>query len=109
MLQLVAVGVVTAVLMLAAGALGLFMMIIGLNGFSESEATPMLVAYIALALLSVVVAAAASGWGARALASATRWSMWAAAPLTVALVCVAGIVVLAVGWFVIILVGSSVR
>ena len=109
MVQLFAVGVVTALLMLAVSALGLFMMILGLNGFSESEATPMLVAYVALALVSVVVAAAASAWGAKALASSARWSMWAAAPLAVVAVCVAGCVALVAGSFVILLVGSAGR
>ncbi len=109
MIQLFAVAVVTAILMLAASALGLFMMILGLNGFSGSEARPMLVAYIALAVMSIVVAAAASGWGAKALASATRWSMWAAGPLAVAVVCVAGCVVLVAGCFVILVIGSAGR
>lgn len=109
MVQLFAVGLVTAVLMLAAGAVGLFVMILGLNGFSGSEATPMLVAYIALAVVSALVAAFASGWGARTLASATRWSMWAAAPLTVFAVCVAGVAALIMGGFVILLVGTAGR
>lgn len=108
MIQLFVVGVVTALVVLAAAALGMFMMILGLNGFSESEAKPMLIAYVVLALMCVLGAAAASGLGARAVASAKRWSMWAVGPLAVVAASVMGCSVLFVGSFFIILLGAAI-
>ncbi|HYN86634.1 MAG TPA: hypothetical protein VER32_15400 [Pyrinomonadaceae bacterium] len=107
MVQSFAVGTVTALLMVAASAVGFFFMLLALNGFSERQASPLIAAYTALAILCALVAAVASGWGAKALARAANWSMWAAAPLAVVGACVAGLAVLFVGCFLILLVGSS--
>lgn len=107
MIQSFVAGAVAAILMVAVGVVGFFFLLLALNGFSGRQAEPLLAAYIALAVLCVIGAAVATGFGARALARKARWSMWAAAPLAVVAASLGGLGVLVAGSFVILLVGSS--
>lgn len=45
--------VITAVVQLAAGFAGFFILLLGLNGFSEREATPSLILYVAVSLITI--------------------------------------------------------
>jgi hypothetical protein len=50
----ITVFILTALIQLAAAAAGLLLLLLGMNGYSESQATPGLILYIALALGSAL-------------------------------------------------------
>jgi hypothetical protein len=52
--------VITAFIQLAVAVLGFFILLLGLNGFSENDAMASLIFYIALAFLSALGLGAAS-------------------------------------------------
>ncbi len=94
----VIVFILTAAIQLVAAALAFFMLLIGLNGFSEKDATPSLVMYIILALASAVGLGLASVYTTKRLSETSLGSFGAAAIAVVSLAIVGG-AILIVGWF----------
>lgn len=88
--KLVVVSAVTALALLAVGVVTFFFLMLGMNGVHERKAEVVFAGFFVLTFLTLLVAAVASGWGAGRLAHATSWPMWAAGPLAVLVVSVAG-------------------
>jgi hypothetical protein len=61
------VSVLTAVIQLAAAAAGLLLLLLGMNGYSERQATPGLILYVALGLGSALGLGLASAFAAKRL------------------------------------------
>ena len=91
------VAVLTSLLLLVAGVVWLFGLLVALNGVSEAKATPILVGYLVLLVFTVILAGIAGGWGARAFTGVTNWSIWLTGPLTILVVNVVGIIVIGLG------------
>lgn len=88
--KLVAVSVVTTLILIAVGVAVFFFLVLGMNGVSERRAMPVFIGYFVLAFFTLLVSAAASGWGAGRLARATQWPLWAVGPMAVLVVSAAG-------------------
>lgn len=91
--------ILTVVFQLTAAAIGLFILLLGLNGFSERQATPSLILYIALSLTSSFALGAASPFTAKRLAKRTSVGSFGASAIVVVAFCVIGAAVLFVGFF----------
>lgn len=100
--------ILTAVIQLAIGAIAFFMLLVGLNGFSEEDATPSLIMYIVLTLASAVGFGFASVYAAKRL-SQTSLGAFGAAAIAVVGCAIVGAVILIVGWFVAIFLAEIVR
>ncbi|MEW6130431.1 MAG: hypothetical protein AB1757_25580 [Acidobacteriota bacterium] len=71
-MKLFVIASVTMIVALAIGFLGGIFLLIALNGFSESRATPILITYIIIALLGTLTLSTLVSWGfAKRLADAT--------------------------------------
>jgi hypothetical protein len=80
-----------AVLALAAGVVLFFMLLIGLNGYSEQQATPGLMLFVVWVLLGAVVAGALSFFAANYLTTVKSWRPWTAALLASVVLTAAGV------------------
>ena len=80
----------TAVVSVCAGAVLFFFLLLGLNGFTESQAGPGLILYIVWVLLFSLVAAALSFFLTRWLADKKSWNAALAALLSTFLFSFAG-------------------
>jgi hypothetical protein len=101
--------VITALIQLAAAAIGFLMLLLGLNGFHEREATPSLIFYIVLGLGSAVGLGATSAFVARALVEKKALGRLAASAIAVVGFSVAGVLILIVGFFIALVLASAVR
>ena len=104
--KVIAVAVITALVILAVAALVLFMLVIGMNGFSERQATPVFIGFFAMTAVVIIISSALSGWGSRKLAARTKWPMLAAGALSVFVMSVAASVALIAGCFLLLVVLS---
>lgn len=86
--------ILTVVIQLAVAVVGLFILLLGLNGFSEREATPALILYIALSLTSSFTLGASSPFAAKGLAKRTSIGSFGASTIVVVTFCILGVVVL---------------
>jgi hypothetical protein len=93
----VAVFLIVAVVLLGTGALGLFVLLLGLNGYSEAQATPGLIAYIVLGLVTVPGLGAAGAIFARVLVEKKGFGKVGAAAGAITCMAILGVVVLATG------------
>ncbi len=91
---------ITGVIALLLGALLFFMVILGLNGFTEKQAEPMLLATLVLILGNIVLSAWLSGWLTRMMQARTEVSMWLIGPLAVLGATLVGGMLLMVGIFI---------
>lgn len=91
--------ILTVVLQLTASAIGLFLLLLGLNGYSERQATPSLILYITLSLTSSFALGAASAFAAKRLAKRTSLGSFGASAIAVVAFSIIGVVVLFVGFF----------
>ena len=102
----VIVFLVVAVVQSAAGAFGFLMLLLGLNGFSEREATPGLGLYIVLGVGSALglglAAALAAGW----LVTRKQMGGFGAAVIAVAGSSVVGVAVLFAGFLAAVMLAS---
>lgn len=89
MLMKVVVPFVTALVMLVVGALWMLTIFIGMNGFTEREAMPILVANFVLVILAIVISSVVSGLLADVLQKRSGLSPWLAGPLVIVVVTVA--------------------
>lgn len=103
------VSVITALLMIAHGVFWMFMWLVGTNGYSGSIGGAILVANLALVILSIIVSSLASGWLANKLGARLGWPMWASAPLAIVGVIVVSVACMFAGSLIIIAVAESVR
>ena len=94
---ILAVSVVTALIMILFGAFWMLTWLIGTNGYSEAKGLTILVGNAVLVLLSIIVAAVASGWLAKTLAARTAWSPWLTGPLAITAVTVVAVAALIIG------------
>ncbi len=99
---------VTAVIQLVGAALAFFMLLVGLNGYNEKDATPSLIMYIVLALTNAVGLGLASVYTTRRL-SETSLGRFGAAAIAIAGCAVAGALILMVGWFAAIFLAEIMR
>jgi hypothetical protein len=94
----VIVFILTAAIQLVVAALAFFMLLVGLNGFSEKDAAPSLIMYIVSALGSAVGLGLASVYATKRLLE-TSLGGFGAAAVAVSSVAIVGGVILIVGWF----------
>jgi hypothetical protein len=84
----------TVTLQLAAAVAGFLVLLLALNGFSESEATPSLIFYIVGGVLSAVALGFASSWIANRFVERKSFGKVGATALTVIVLAIIGWVVL---------------
>ena len=100
LLMRIIVFLIAAVAQIAAAVFGLFILLLGLNGFSEREATPALIFFIVLSLASVVGDGVIGVVLANRLANSTKFGVGAAAVVATLSVVILGVVILVAGVFV---------
>jgi hypothetical protein len=91
--------ILTVVFQLTAAVIGLFLLLLGLNGYSERQATPSLVLYIVLSLTSALALGAASPYAAKRLAKRTSLGSFGSSAIVVVAFSFIGMIVLFVGFF----------
>ena len=101
--------IINLVVQLAAGALGLLMLLLGLNGFSERQATPGLLFYVVSAVVSAIGLGVASALTAGWLVRSKSFGGFGASAAAVAVFSFAGWVILVVGFFAAVLIASAMR
>lgn len=89
--------ILTVVFQLTAAAVGFFVLLLGLNGYSERQATPGIILYIALSLISSLALGIASSFAAKRLAGITPLGSFGAAGIVVVAFCIIGVLVLFAG------------
>lgn len=75
--------IVIASIQVAAAAVGFFLLLIGMNGYSERQATPSLILYIVLSLTSALGLGAAGLFAVKRLVGKRSWGALAASAVTV--------------------------
>ena len=90
--------ILIVVFQLAAAAVGFFVLLVGLNGYSERQATPGLILYIALSLISAFGLGAAGPFAVKRLANGTSLGRFGASAIVVVVFCIIGVVVLFAGF-----------
>jgi hypothetical protein len=101
--------IIIALIQLAAATVGFFMLLLGMNGFQEREATPGLIFYIVLSLASAVGLGLAGAVASKALVERKALGRFAASSLSIFGFSVAGVIVMVVGFFVALVIASVVR
>jgi hypothetical protein len=100
---------IVAVVLLAVGAFGLFVLLVGLNGYSERQATPGLIAYVVLCLLTVPGMGAIGAVAARALVEKKRFGKVGASVGAIIGVAILGVVIMVTGVIVAFLLAEVLR
>jgi hypothetical protein len=90
--------ILTAVVQLAAAAAGFLLLLLAMNGFSERQATPGLIFYLALALGSALGLGVASAFVAKRLVERKSWGGAAASVTAVIGFSVLGALILVAGF-----------
>ncbi len=95
----IAVFAVTAIVEFAAAIFGLFVLLLGLNGYSESQATPSLIFYIVVCVVSTLALSFLGTLAAKAIVK-KGWlrKLWAAV-VSIVLTSTVGVVLVVVGVF----------
>ncbi|MBA2494200.1 MAG: hypothetical protein H0V31_05830 [Acidobacteria bacterium] len=101
--------VITALIQAAGATLGFFGLLLGLNGYNETDATPSLIFYIALAFLNALGLGAASAYTAKRLAENPSLGKFGASAITIISFAILGASVLFVGWIAALLLAEIVR
>ena len=91
--------IITALVQAAAAVAIFFMLVLGLNGFSESDATPSLVFFIALGVLSPLTLSGLGAYAAQRIAEKKSMGGVAASALAVISFSALGVVILVGGFF----------
>ena len=100
---------INAVIQLAAAAVGFFLLLLGLNGFSERQSNPSLLFYIILSVGSAVGLGGASAFAAKWLAGKKSLGGLGASAIAVVVFSVVGVLILVAGFFVSLLVAEAMR
>ena len=88
---------IVAVIQLAVAAFGLFVLLVGLNGYSERQATPGLIAYVVLCLATIPGMGAAGAVAARLLVERKGFGKAGASVSAIIAVVILGVVILVTG------------
>ena len=94
----IAVFFITAFIQLVVAFLGFFILLIGLNGFSENQATASLIFYIALAFLSALGLGAGSSYTAKRLIEKHSFGKFGASIIAIIGFALLGALILFIGW-----------
>lgn len=86
-----------AALVLALGALLFFVLMLGLNGYSEAKGGAILLAYLGVVAATLGLSTWGSVAGVRAVAARTGWPLWLLGPLTVAATALVAFALMALG------------
>ncbi len=101
--------IITAVIQLAAAAAGFLALLLGMNGYSEKQATPSLVFYIALSVMSALGLGGASAFAAKRLVERKSFgSLWASTTAVLGFSILGGLILIA-GVFVAVIVAEVIR
>jgi hypothetical protein len=98
--------ILTALIQLAVAVVCFFMLLLGLNGFSEQQATPSLIFFIALSFVSAVGLGGVSAFVAKTLVEKKSLGRVAASAIAVVGFSILGAVVLFVGFIAAVLLAS---
>ena len=109
MIMRIIVFVVSAAIQLAAAAAGFLLLLLGMNGYSEKQATPGLVFYIALSVASALGLGWAGGFAARRLVERKSVGGVVASATAVVGSVILGALILIVGFFAAIVLAEIVR
>ncbi|HEX8475200.1 MAG TPA: hypothetical protein VF666_14315 [Pyrinomonadaceae bacterium] len=101
--------IVTALIQLAVAAISFFMLLLGLNGFTEKQSTPSLILYILLGLTSAVGLGVASAYMARRLVEKQTLGSFGASAVAIIGSSIVGAIVLFIGFIVAVLLASMMR
>ena len=91
--------ILTVVFQLTVAAIGLFLLFLGLNGYSERQATPSLIVYIILSLASACALGAVSPFALKRLAKRTSLGSFGSSAVVVVAFSFIGMIVLFVKFF----------
>jgi hypothetical protein len=100
---------IAAIAQIGASVFGFFILLLGLNGFSEREATPSLIFYIVLSLATIVGDGLIGVVLARRLANRTKFGIGGASVIATIAVVILGVVILIAGLFVAFVLASVVH
>jgi len=101
--------VLNVVIQLAAAAVGFFMLLLGLNGFSERQANPGLLFYILLSVGSAVGLGVASAFASKWLTQKKSMGALGASAIAVPVFSVVGVLILVAIFFVAVLIATAMR
>ena len=101
--------IITTLIQLVAAAVCFFMLLLGLNGYNEKDATPSLVFYIALSLISALGLGAASAYIANRLVEKPSLGSFGASAIAVVIFAIIGLVVLFIGWIAALFLAEAIR
>lgn len=101
--------VLNALIQLAAAAFGFLILIISMNGYSESQATPGIILYIVWSIVSALLLGATGIYGVKFLLAKTSLGNFSASAITVLSLAIAGIVALVIGFFAAIILTEALR
>jgi hypothetical protein len=101
--------VISAVIQLAASAVGFLLLLLGLNGFGERQANPSLLFYIVLGVGSSAGLGVASAFAAKWLAGKRSLGGFGASAVSVVVFALVGVVVLVVGFFASLFIAEAMR
>jgi len=100
---------ITVVIQLAAAAFMFLILLLGMNGYSERQATPSLIFYIALSVMSALGLGGASAFAAKRLAERTSLGGLGASAISVICSAIIGAVILIAGFFAALVLAEIVR
>lgn len=101
--------ILSAVIQLAAAAAGFLLLLLGMNGYSERQATPSLILYIALGLDSAAGLGVASAFAARHLVEKRSFGVLAASAIPVIGFSIVGGLILVASFFAAIVLAEIMR
>ena len=91
--------ILTVVFLLTASAVGFFVLLLGLNGYSEKQAMPSLILYFALCLASALGLGGVSPFVTKRLVEKTSLGSFGASAIVVSTFSIIGVVILIGGLF----------
>lgn len=101
--------ILTGAIQLAFAAAGFFLLLLGMNGYSEQQATPSLILYIVLGTGSALVLGVVSAWAAKRLVERKSFGGLAASATAVVSFSIIGAVILFASFFAAIAVAEVMR
>jgi hypothetical protein len=101
--------VINALVQFAAATVGLLLLLLGLNGFGERQATPGLVFYVVLGVASALGLGVASAFTAQRLAQKSSFGNLGASAAAVVVFAILGVLILVVGFFAAVIIAEAVR
>ena len=100
---------ITAFIQLVVAFLGFFILLLGLNGFSENQATASLIFYIALAFLSALGLGSGSAYTAKRLIEKHSFGKFGASMISIIGFAIIGALILFIGWIIALFLAEFLR